>query len=130
MISIIFMLVARDKLCISCKLLYILYIVLYYIIMYIIYILYKMWPSFHVVGILKEEAVTDFQTLSKESSVRHHLAKNIVSSLDVTSQKQLGIVSSNRSLQSQKKFLPKNDTKGGKSMRTVDVLIIIVNYEI
>lgn len=89
-----------------------------------------MWPSFHVVGILKEEAVTDFQTLSKESPVRHHLAKNIVSSLDVTSQKQLGIVSSNRSLQSQKKFLPKNDTKGGKSMRTVDVLIIIVNYEI
>ena len=91
-----------------------------------------MWPSFHVVGILKEEAGTDFQTLSivKESPVQHHLAKNIVSSLDVTSQKQLGIVSSNRSLESQKKFLPKKDTKGGKSVRTVDALIIIVNYEI
>ena len=86
-------------------------------------ILYNMWSSFYMVGILKEEAGTDFQTFSKESTVQH-LAKNIVSSLDVTSQKQLGIVSSNRSLQSQKKFLPKQYPKGGKCMRTVDTLTI------
>ena len=80
-----------------------------------------------MIGISKEETGTDFQTFSKESAVQH-LAKNAVSSLDVTSQKQLGIVSSNGSLQSQEKFLPEQYAKGGKYMRTVDALIIIVNY--